>query len=747
MAENRLTVDYAAGAPGNLQIAIPRALQDWWNNAQQQLATPTPVIPQGPGFVAPKSPEQLAADQNYTAGAPGNVDLGAFFRPAPGAPPPASVVDGYWQASPLVKPTEPFKVDPSKDVGAVAALKEAGNTVWNAPGYLMNAGPNMFNSVSGPWFGDKAIAATVGPVVNSIGDFFTKTQKQADADRLAPIVPQRLDGIPFNPQAAVAGVDPRWAQASKWSGGVLSPEYFARTIGKESGGNNNARNPNSTATGPGQFTEGTFLGILKSSGGVFGLPPQVIAQIDPKMPDGPLRRSLLALRTDPTASDRATAILGRINFDVLGRNLNRQPTEDEVYLAHLLGPTAATAIIKAPPNAPATAFVSRDAAVANPTLFFRDGRPRTAGEFRQQQSTQWQAASGQPSDLSFSTTLPAPPQMLPVQQTPPPIIAPMPGRPTPTAVDYAPVQDLIAGGRPQQVLTPQDIEARKKAIVLQNILSGLARGFIPGALAGYGKGKQEALAFDQGLRQGAEGDRADWSRWAVSPTGQVQEGVAANANNLADSLYQSSMDTWNVDRQNADRQWESQNANSGALVGTQNQNAQNTWKWKTDVATAGGVQNLGNGALMVTEGDPTSGQVTQRVVDASAYMAGLRRQGGAFGAFSGANVPAPVKARIGAMSVAATQGPDAMWMVAADEIADSPMADRILGSGAEALRKQAESEGRGDARRTGDIFRAKIAAALALKAQQDPNGLRSDLAQANQLGIVSAGAILGYSGQ
>lgn len=789
MAENQLLADYAAGAPGNLQIPVPRVLQNLWNEAMKRngapllppidqpvpQATPAagagnfdwnktfgqgggPVLQHGPSYVPSKSPEQQAAEADYAAGAPGNADFSALFRPVPGRKPMVTTQGSYSTMEAPVKQTTPFVVRPNDEPGFVSAAKDAGNFLWNIPSAAPNMGATVFNAVSGQWPGDR----TVSGVVNAVGDFFTKSRGQAAADRMAPAVPTRLPPVPLDPTAEATGIDPKWTFASQLTGGRFSPAYFARTIGKEAGRNpdgsinNAAGNPNSTAVGPGQFVKGTFLALLKSHGETFGLTPQVMAQIplSGKMKDGPLKTQLLALRKDPIAAVRATALLALENYDQLARPVNqgglgRAPTESEVYLGHLLGPTAARNIIMAPPGAPVTAYVSRDAARANPTLFYKDGKPRTVSDFVGTQQTVWQGAGGGAGggDLTFSTTMPAPPSMLPVQQTPKPVIAPMPMRPTPTAVDYGPVQANIDAGQVNNVLTPEDIKARQRSIVMSNMLAGLAKGFLPGMAAGYGRGKEAALAFEQDARQEVEAERAGYRRWATTPQGQVQEGTAANANNLADSLYQSAMDVWKVDGENADRRWDTENANAGALVGTQNQNAQNRWKWSTDVAGAGGVQNLGNGALMVSEGDPTTGRVTQRVVDASGYMAGLRRQGSVFGALSGANVPAETKSRLGALQVAASQGADAMWLVAADEIAASPLVDRILGGGVEQMRKAADTEASGDRRRAHDIFTAKIAAALALKAQQDPTGLRNDLAQANQLGIVTAGAILGYTGQ
>ncbi|CAO4183380.1 hypothetical protein [Methylorubrum aminovorans] len=139
-------------------------------------------------------------------------------------------------------------------------------------------------------------------------------------------------------------------------------DYLASTRAKESGGNDLARNPSSTATGRYQFTEGTWNGLARKYPNL-GLTPNG--------------------RTDPAQQERAMQAFTRDNAQALtaaGIPINPQT----LYGAHFLGASGFTSFARGAannPGAPAINFVGSDAARANRTVFFdRDGSPKTAGE-------------------------------------------------------------------------------------------------------------------------------------------------------------------------------------------------------------------------------------------------------------------------------------------------------------------------------------------------------------------------------
>jgi hypothetical protein len=136
-----------------------------------------------------------------------------------------------------------------------------------------------------------------------------------------------------------------------------------RIIGVESGGNPNARNPNSSATGLGQFIEQTWLDTL--------------SRHKPELITGKSREELLALRSDPALSREMTAAHASDNAGILaGAGLPTSP--GAVYLAHFAGPQGAIKVLRSDPSAPVGSVLGDAAVNANPFL-----RGMTAGDLQQ----------------------------------------------------------------------------------------------------------------------------------------------------------------------------------------------------------------------------------------------------------------------------------------------------------------------------------------------------------------------------
>lgn len=152
---------------------------------------------------------------------------------------------------------------------------------------------------------------------------------------------------------------------------------FAYLLGEarlESGLDPQARARTSTATGLYQFTRGTWLNALARHGDALGIDPA--AARDPA-----LSGDLLALRSDPETSALMAAHLASDNRDALAAALGREPDHAELYLAHFLGPDAATrflATLADNPDQSAAALVPR-AAAANRAIFYDGTTPRSVG--------------------------------------------------------------------------------------------------------------------------------------------------------------------------------------------------------------------------------------------------------------------------------------------------------------------------------------------------------------------------------
>lgn len=137
-------------------------------------------------------------------------------------------------------------------------------------------------------------------------------------------------------------------------GSPAAESYYANARQAESGGNNNAKNPNSTATGPFQFIESTWRGLMRTRPDL-GLTA-----------DG---------RTDPAQADRAMRAFTEQNAQVLARG-GVQITNGSLYAAHFLGAQGALNVLRAAPGASVAAIVGESVVKAN--RFLRD---MTVGQF------------------------------------------------------------------------------------------------------------------------------------------------------------------------------------------------------------------------------------------------------------------------------------------------------------------------------------------------------------------------------
>ncbi|MFZ5713033.1 MAG: hypothetical protein ACOY3N_09355 [Bradyrhizobium sp.] len=121
-------------------------------------------------------------------------------------------------------------------------------------------------------------------------------------------------------------------------------------ISVESGGKN-VSNPNSSASGVGQFIDGTWLDML--------------AKHRPDIKGS--REELLALKNDPALSREMTAAYAGDNAGILSKS-GLPVTPGTQYLAHFAGPQGAVGILNANPTTPAGAILGDRVVKANPFL-------------------------------------------------------------------------------------------------------------------------------------------------------------------------------------------------------------------------------------------------------------------------------------------------------------------------------------------------------------------------------------------
>jgi hypothetical protein len=159
---------------------------------------------------------------------------------------------------------------------------------------------------------------------------------------------------------ARSGPDSGFGCFSFSEGGVAGIEAVDALVGRivqvESAGRADARNPLSTATGLGQFIEGTWLRMMRS--------------YRPDLVQGLARAELLALRLDPELSREMVRNLARENEEYLQAR-GHQTTAGRLYLAHFLGAEGAHRALSSDPSLGVGDVLGAAVVAANP---FLDGK-------------------------------------------------------------------------------------------------------------------------------------------------------------------------------------------------------------------------------------------------------------------------------------------------------------------------------------------------------------------------------------
>ena len=156
---------------------------------------------------------------------------------------------------------------------------------------------------------------------------------------------------------------------------------------RESGFNPNAKAGTSSASGLFQFVDQTWLSTLKKHGAKYGYARY--ADLIQQGTDGKYRvtgdearKAVLGLKLDPHAASLMAGELTSDHASYLRGRVGRSPTAGELYAAHFLGPQGSARLIEAAnasPSASAAAMFP-DAAAANRSIFYRDGRAATVSE-------------------------------------------------------------------------------------------------------------------------------------------------------------------------------------------------------------------------------------------------------------------------------------------------------------------------------------------------------------------------------
>ncbi|MDI1281594.1 MAG: hypothetical protein ACI9YM_002500 [Brevundimonas sp.] len=180
------------------------------------------------------------------------------------------------------------------------------------------------------------------------------------------------------------GVEAAIRRASSATG--VDFDFLMKTARRESAMNPSARAPTSSAAGLFQFIEQTWLATVKQHGAEHGYGQY--ADLIHRGGDGrwrvegSARNVVLDLRFDPQAASTMAAELTASNAAYLRGRTGREPGAGDLYAAHFLGPGGAAQLMEAMATRPGTsaAALFPQAASANRSIFYRDGRAATVAE-------------------------------------------------------------------------------------------------------------------------------------------------------------------------------------------------------------------------------------------------------------------------------------------------------------------------------------------------------------------------------
>lgn len=128
---------------------------------------------------------------------------------------------------------------------------------------------------------------------------------------------------------------------------------LARLMQAESGGRRFAKNPRSSALGPFQFINSTFLDVVRRNF------PGEVAKLSVA--------EILYLRTDPDFALRAAKAFANENAAFL-LDHGLEATMASLHLAHFAGPTGAVRVLRAEPDTLVSGLMSQAAMNANPFM-------------------------------------------------------------------------------------------------------------------------------------------------------------------------------------------------------------------------------------------------------------------------------------------------------------------------------------------------------------------------------------------
>lgn len=210
----------------------------------------------------------------------------------------------------------------------------------------------LYNSKIGQKYLTEGMSKPIQAGANAISRVFPAAAAQGASANIKP--PQE------QPRPAIQEPAPEQIQPEA----NVQTDILQRIAQAESGGNPNAENPNSSASGMYQFTNNTWNASVQRWGKELGVS--------------------LKDRNNPQAQEKMANKLLESNASYLEKKTGNKPSDGELYLAHFMGAPAAVKLMKSYGTKASAPQMFPAAAKANQSIFFnKSGKPRSVEEVYQ----------------------------------------------------------------------------------------------------------------------------------------------------------------------------------------------------------------------------------------------------------------------------------------------------------------------------------------------------------------------------
>lgn len=281
--------------------------------------------------------------------------------PLPAAKPPAPILlsDGTQVPLPAAKPVTPIRLADGSTVPVPAAKPDAPDLLASDSSSIGTAAPRT------PLPGLKPVVPTPAPSSAKVAEAVKAVAAEDPTATRVLVASQQVAGLSGHSFTAIL------AQATQ-----------------ESGLDSAAKNSRSSAAGPFQFLESTWLDLFRRHGAAYGQ-GELASHIQVRngvssVKDPAIRRQILELRHDVDLSAGMAARYLAEGREALEKRLGRPASESESRMAYVLGSGGAAKLIRAAESTPGVvaAELLPSAAKANHNLFHdrSSGRALSAAE-------------------------------------------------------------------------------------------------------------------------------------------------------------------------------------------------------------------------------------------------------------------------------------------------------------------------------------------------------------------------------